>query len=74
MMRVASMKLIAYSLCSSRPGDRQDVGIEDDVGRIEAGAVDEQPVGALADRHLALDGVGIGFVERHHHDARAEAG
>ena len=40
-------------------GDRQDVRVEDDVGGIEAGLLGEQPVGALADLDLALDGVGL---------------
>ena len=36
--------------------------------------LDEQLVGALADLHLALDGVGLaGLVERHHDDAGAVA-
>ena len=49
-------------------------GIEDDVGRVEAGALGQQPVGALADRDLALDRVGLPlFVERHHDDAGAVA-
>ena len=42
------------------PGrNREDVRIEDDVGRIEADLLDEQLVGALADLHLALDGIGL---------------
>ena len=57
------------------PGrDRQDVRIEDDVRRIEAGALGQQRVGALADRDLALDRVGLALlVERHHDDAGAVA-
>ena len=54
--------------------DGKDVRIEDDVGRIEPGVVDEQRVRALADLDLALDRVRLSlFVERHHDDARAEA-
>ena len=54
-------------------GDGQDVGIEDDVGRIESRLLGQQPVGPLADRHLPLDGVGLAFlVERHDDDAGAE--
>ena len=34
--------------------DRQDVRVEDDVGRIEAGLLGQQLVGALADLDLAL--------------------
>ncbi len=54
--------------------DRQHVRIEDDVRRIEAGLLDQQPVRALADRDLPLDRVGLAlFVERHHDDRRAVA-
>ena len=35
-------------------GDGEDVGVEDDVARVEADAVDEQVVGAHADPHLAV--------------------
>ena len=53
-------------------GNRQDVGVEDDVGRIEARLLDQQPVGPLADLHFALDRVGLaGLVERHHDNRRA---
>ena len=49
-------------------------GIEDDVGRIEAGLLGQQLVGALADLDLALDRVGLaGLVERHDDDAGAVA-
>ena len=55
-------------------GDREDVRIEDDVGRVEAGLLGQQRVRALADRHLALDRVGLALlVERHHDDAGAVA-
>ena len=55
-------------------GDREDVRVEDDVGRIEAGLLGEQLVGALADLDLALDRVGLaGLVERHDDDAGAVA-
>ena len=52
-------------------GDREDVGIEDDVlGRKALG--DEQFVGARADLDLALLGVGLaGLVERHDYDRGA---
>ena len=54
--------------------DREDVRVEDDRLRIEADLVDEQPIGALADRDLALGGVGLAdLVERHHHHGRAVA-
>ncbi len=53
-------------------GDRQDVGVEDDVGRGEAGPLRQQPVGALTDGHLPFDRVRLTLlVERHHDDARA---
>ena len=55
-------------------GDRQDVGVEDDVGGIELRLLDQQLVGALTDRHLARDGVGLaGLVEGHDDDAGAVA-
>ena len=54
--------------------DREDVRIENDVGRIDAGRFGQQLVGALADLDLALDGVGLArFVERHHDHRRAVA-
>ena len=47
-------------------GDREDVGIEDDVFGREAHFVHQQVVGALADLDLALEGVGLAlFVEGH---------
>ena len=57
------------------PGrNREDVRVEDDVGRLEAGLLDEQLVGALADLDLALDRVGLSrLVERHDDDAGAVA-
>ena len=49
------------------------VRVEDDVLRLPP-VGDEQLVGALADVHLPLDGVGLPlFVERHHDDARPVA-
>ena len=52
--------------------NREDVGIEDDVGRVETGSFGEQPVGALADLDLPLDRVRLpALVERHHDDRRA---
>ena len=52
----------------------EDVGIEDDVLGREAGLLGQQFVGARADRHLAIGGIGLAlFVERHHHDRRAVA-
>ena len=53
---------------------REDVGIEDDVRRIESRLVDEQPVGALTDGHFPRNGIGLtGLVERHDDDAGAVA-
>ena len=41
---------------------------------IEAHGLGEEPVGALADRDLALHGVGLALlVEGHHHHGRAVA-
>ncbi len=55
-------------------GDGEDVGVEDDVLGREADLLGQQLVGPLADRHLALDGVGLALlVERHHHHGRAVA-
>ncbi len=53
---------------------REHVRVEDDVLRREPDLVDEQPVGALADRDLPLDRVGLALlVERHDDDAGAVA-
>ncbi len=55
-------------------GDREDVRVEDQVLRREAGLLGEQAVGALADLDLALDGVGLALlVEGHHDDGGAVA-
>ena len=55
-------------------GNGEDVGIEDDVFGREADLFGEQPVAALADRHLALDGVGLALlVEGHDHHGGAVA-
>ncbi|MGY3107855.1 hypothetical protein ACVWW7_004482 [Bradyrhizobium sp. LM6.9] len=52
--------------------DRENVGIEDDVFRRQADAVDQDVVGALADLGLARERVGLAdLVERHHHNGRA---
>ena len=57
------------------PGrDGEDVRVEDDVLGREAGLLGQQLVGALADRDLALDRVGLALlVEGHHDDAGAVA-
>src|SRR5215470_20199233 len=53
-------------------GDREDIGIEDDVLRRKPHSAGEDVVGAPADRGLALEGIGLAsFVERHHHDVGA---
>ena len=53
-------------------GDREDVRIEDDVFGREADLLRQQLVGALADRDLALDRVGLALlVERHDDDGGA---
>ena len=52
----------------------EDVGIEDDVLGREADLVRQQTVGARADLHLAVAGVGLALlVEGHHHHRRAVA-
>ena len=54
--------------------DRQDGRVEHDVERIEARALDEQPVRALEHGDLARGGVGLALlVERHHHGGGAVA-
>ncbi len=50
-------------------GDREDVRVEDDILGGEAGLFRQDPVGAAANRHLALLGVGLAlFVEGHDDD------
>ena len=50
--------------------DREDVRVENDVRRIDAGLFGQQLVGALADLDLALDGVGLARLVEGHHDHR----
>ena len=51
--------------------DRENVGIEDDVLGRKSDLVHQHVIGALADRDLALEGIGLALlVERHHHDRR----
>ena len=53
-------------------GDREDVGVDDDVLGREPDLVDQQVVRPAGDVDLALDGVGLAdFVEGHHDDRRA---
>ena len=53
-------------------GDRKNIRVENDVGRIEADFLGKDFVGALADLDLALDRVGLAlFVERHDDDGGA---
>ena len=55
-------------------GDREHVGIEDDVLGREADLFGQQPVGARADLDLAFDGIGLAlFVEGHDDDRGAVA-
>ncbi len=55
-------------------GDREHVGIENDVFRRETLFLDQDLVGAAADFLAALQRVGLAqFVERHHHHRRAVA-
>ncbi len=55
-------------------GDGQDVRVEDDVERVDAGRPGEQRVGPGADLDLALDRVGLArFVEGHHDHGGAVA-
>ena len=54
--------------------NREDVGIEDDVGRVKSCLLGQNLVRALADRDLALDRVRLAhLVERHDDDAGPEA-
>ena len=50
--------------------DGEDVGVEDDVFRLVARAVDQQAERALADRHLAVHAVGLALLVEGHHDHR----
>ena len=53
-------------------GDREDVGVEDDVLRREARLLREQAICAAADLDLAVGGVCLALlVERHHYGGRA---
>ena len=52
------------------PGcDGKDVGVEDDVLRHESCLLGEELVGAAADLHLALEGVGLAELVEGHHDS-----
>src|SRR6185436_1728661 len=54
--------------------NRQDIRIEDDVGRVETRLLDQELVGALTDLDLPGDRIGLpGLVERHDDDTRAIA-
>ena len=54
--------------------DREDVGIEDDVLGRKADLLGQQLVGALADRDLALERVGLALLVERHHDDRGAIG
>ena len=59
-------------MCLDAGRHGKDIGIEDDIGRVEADLVDEHLVRPLADLELALDGIGLAlFVECHDDDGRA---
>ena len=49
-------------------GDRQDVGVDDDVAGVEAGFGGEQADRALGDLDLALDRAGLALLVEAHHD------
>ena len=69
---IASMNALREAVVLLDPGrDREDVRVEDDVLGREADLLGEQRVGALADRDLALDGVGLALLVEGHHDAAA---
>jgi hypothetical protein len=51
-------------------GNGEDIRVEDDVLGREAHFVDEDVVGALADRDLALDRVGLPLLVKGHHHHR----
>ena len=68
---IASMNAFANAVVLLDAGrDREHVRVEDDVLGREAGLLDQQPVGALADRDLALDRVGLALLVEGHHDRR----
>ena len=49
-------------------GDREDVGVDDDVLGREPDLVDQEVIGAASDVDLALDGVGLADLVEGHHD------
>ena len=69
----ASMNALAYPLCSAMPvATASTFGSKMMSSGGEAGLLRQQVVGAAADRHLALGGVGLALlVEGHHHHAGA---
>ena len=53
-------------MCLDTGGHRKDIGVKNDVVRIHAHRVGQNPISALADFDLAFAGVGLaGFVKRH---------
>ena len=55
-------------------GDGEDIGIEDDVFGRESHLLGQEFVGAGADIHLALIGIGLtGFIKGHDHHGGAKA-
>ncbi len=71
----ASRNAFAKPRCSSMPvATARTFGSKIRSSGAKAGLLDEQPVGPLADRDLALGRLGLALlVERHHDDARAVA-
>ena len=59
----------AVAVVLLHPGcDSEDVGIEDNVLRGEANLFGQELVGALADRHLTIGGIGLTLLIEGHHD------
>ena len=67
-------EVLAVVVVLFEPGrNGEDVGVEDDVRRIDPRLLGQQPIGALADLDLARDRVGLAlFVECHDDHRRAE--
>ena len=70
--RVASMNALAKSSCSSMPGgDRQDVGVEDDVAGVVSGLAGEQPDARSQISILRSTVPAWPSRRSHHHDGRS---
>ena len=71
--RLEERDRVAGVLLDAR-GDREDVGVEDDVVGREPGLLGQQPVRPGQDRDPAVDRIGLALlVERHHHRGGAVA-